>query len=180
MTERVRLTREDAEPRKRERVRLNERGSTKRGKRENPGGRPPGARNKRTLASIAAAEAETGILPHQLLLVWAQTGKMDGKALSTEDRMSAARSAAPYYAAKLASITLKDNRAPVQLVVDPEKLLKMKPSQLAQLENLFAIASGEVPMSGGGEDLTKMIAASDKARDVTPQSKNLYAESLDG
>jgi hypothetical protein len=90
-----------------------------RGGRRPGAGRKKGARNKRTVALIAQAQAQ-GILPHEFLASVARgepvrcslmddvTGLPIGEPLlcfpSLDQRIDAARAAAPYFAARLASI----------------------------------------------------------------------------
>jgi hypothetical protein len=66
-------------------------------------GRKPGGRNRRTLEAIAAAEA-SGITPLEYMLR-VMRNKRSGAAV----RLDAAKSAAPYVHARLASIEHKGN-----------------------------------------------------------------------
>ena len=66
-------------------------------------GRKPGGRNKRTLATIAAAEA-SGITPLDYML-----RVMRNKRAGAVARLDAAKAAAPYVHARLASIEVKGN-----------------------------------------------------------------------
>ncbi len=75
-------------------------------------GRPPGSRNKRTDALLAAVEA-TGITPLDYLL-----GVMRNKRAGAIARLDAAKAAAPYVHARLASVEVKgDGEHPLEHVV---------------------------------------------------------------
>ena len=63
-------------------------------------GRKPGARNKRTAAKVAAVEA-SGLTPLDYLLT-----VMRDELLDRDARVDAAKAAAPYVHAKLASVEL--------------------------------------------------------------------------
>lgn len=65
-------------------------------------GRPKGSANKMTrLAREQAAEA--GMLPHEFLAAVARGEPVDGYVPTFEDRLDAAKAAAPFYAPRLAS-----------------------------------------------------------------------------
>ena len=101
-------------------------------------GRKPGSRNKLTRAAVAAAAA-TGELPHEFLLrvsrgepfveahcikTKAEDGSVRDEWMgrtrrpTADERISAATSAAPYYAPKLASIEHKgDGGGPIRVML---------------------------------------------------------------
>ena len=64
-------------------------------------GRPKGAVAKMTAEAVIQAKA-TGELPHEFLLRIVRGEPIDGHTPTIEQRMSAAMSAAPYFAPKLA------------------------------------------------------------------------------
>lgn len=64
----------------------------------NPKGRPKGARNKKTVEAVAKIEA-SGLTPLDYML-----GVLRNENLPHEERMDAAKSAAPYVHARLASV----------------------------------------------------------------------------
>ncbi len=80
-----------------------------------PGGARPGAGrklgvpNKKTQQAVAAAQAH-GLLPHEFLLAVAQgrADVLDGEVPSLDQRIDAAKAAAPFYAPKLASVEHKN------------------------------------------------------------------------
>lgn len=74
-----------------------------RGGKRDGAGRKSGSRNKRTQATVEAAQA-AGMLPHEFLCAIAQGQIIDGMTPTFEQRMDAAKAAAPYYAPKLANI----------------------------------------------------------------------------
>lgn len=65
-------------------------------------GRKKGARNKRTAALITKAEG-SGMLPHEFLCAVSQGMEIDGYKPSFDERIDAAKAAAPFYAPKLQS-----------------------------------------------------------------------------
>lgn len=66
-------------------------------------GRPKGTRNKRTQETIAKAEA-AGMLPHEFLLAVSRGEAVGDYQPTFDERLEAAKAAAPYYAPKLAAI----------------------------------------------------------------------------
>lgn len=70
------------------------------------GGRKPGSRNKRTAEVIAAAAAQ-GQLPHEFLLSVSRGEKIGGVTPTFEQRVDAAKAAAPYYAPRLLAMAVK-------------------------------------------------------------------------
>lgn len=73
-------------------------------------GRRKGVPNKQTIARQSRAKA-SGLLPHEFLLAVSQGKTIDGHKPSYAERLDAAAKAAPYYAAKLASVVLHgDNK----------------------------------------------------------------------
>jgi hypothetical protein len=96
--------------------------SSRGGKRPNAG-RKPGAPNRANQERIEAAKA-AGLLPHEILLAVARGEDVFGSTPTTSERLDAAKAAAPYYAARLASVevTPKDgegNYAPLIQVYMP-------------------------------------------------------------
>lgn len=94
---------------------------------ERRGGRKPGVPNKKSAERIAMATA-TGMLPHEFLLAVAR-GEPVGDHIPTFDqRVDAAKAAAPYYAPRLAAVDAQHSgpdggAIPVSLevsFVDPE------------------------------------------------------------
>ena len=67
------------------------------------GGRKKGVPNKATRA-LRDAAASTGLLPHELLLAVARGEIIDGVVPSFDQRLTAMKDAAPYYAPKLAAV----------------------------------------------------------------------------
>ena len=68
-------------------------------------GRPPGSATRRT-REIADRAAESGMLPHELLLAISRGEAIGGVTPTFEQRLEAARHAAPYFAPKLAAIDM--------------------------------------------------------------------------
>lgn len=78
-------------------------------------GRPRGAPNKQTVARQAAARA-SGLLPHEFLLAVLRGEVIDGHKPTFAERIDAASKAAPYYAAKLASVEVSGKAdAPIEI-----------------------------------------------------------------
>lgn len=71
-------------------------------------GRPTGAATKKTRA-IADKAAESGILPHEFLLSVTRGEVVGGHTPTFEERLEAAKAAAPYFAPKLANIEANVN-----------------------------------------------------------------------
>lgn len=69
-------------------------------------GRPKGSRNALSMAARAEAQA-TGLLPHEFLLAVTRGEAVDGYKPTFEDRLEAAKAAAPFYAPKLASTQIQ-------------------------------------------------------------------------
>jgi hypothetical protein len=60
-----------------------------------------------------------GKLPHELLLLWAVDGHIEGEPLDVGQRIEAARAAAPYYAPRLTpQILVNNNETSVDQVSD--------------------------------------------------------------
>lgn len=76
------------------------------GGRREGAGRPVGAIQKWSRKAIIEA-AKTGELPHEFLLRVSRGGMVDGREPTFEERLDAAKAAAPYYAPKLAQIEQK-------------------------------------------------------------------------
>jgi hypothetical protein len=94
---------------------------------ERRGGRVAGTPNKKSAAIIAAAKA-SGLLPHEFLLAVSRGEAVGDHFPTFEERLDAAKAAAPYYAPKLstidASLTGRDG-GPIQhsisvAFVDPD------------------------------------------------------------
>lgn len=66
------------------------------------GGRQKGTPNRKNAETIAKA-AEVGMLPHEFLAAVARGESVDGYVPTFEDRLDAAKAAAPFYAPRLAS-----------------------------------------------------------------------------
>lgn len=147
MVERLRLPPPTpSEPKKRVRRPKNPRGR----------GRPPGSTNVLSLEQRKAAAA-TGELPHQFMLRVMRLGigkyiggevvkgkQIGGHQITWEDVKWAARAAAPYFAARLASIQLKpDNKPPVVIQIDPSQLRGMSPTEMSQI--LAALLAANAP-----------------------------------
>lgn len=66
-------------------------------------GRKAGARNKRTAETVAKAQA-AGMLPHEFLAAVQRGEEIDGHKPTFEERLDAAKAAAPYFAPKLSNI----------------------------------------------------------------------------
>lgn len=93
------------------------------------GGKRPGAGRKpssvnRMSQKAREKAAETGLLPHEFLLAVSQGQMVDDYKPTFEDRLDAAKAAAPYYAPKLSSVdsTLKGDDGPLQVVIKQFKL----------------------------------------------------------
>jgi len=67
------------------------------------GGRQKGTLNKATAERIKAAR-QSGLLPHEFLLAISQGQKIGEYQPSFQERLDAAKAAAPYYAPRLAQI----------------------------------------------------------------------------
>lgn len=76
------------------------------GGRREGAGRPVGAIQKWSRKAIIEAAA-TGELPHQFLLRVSRGGEVDGREPTFEERLDAAKAAAPYFAPKLAQVEQK-------------------------------------------------------------------------
>lgn len=70
------------------------------------GGRPKGSRNQRTKKILNRAET-TGLLPGEILLAVARGEDILGRPPTFEERVDAAKAAAPYYQPKLQSVEQK-------------------------------------------------------------------------
>ena len=66
------------------------------------GGRQKGTPNRRNAEMVARAE-EAGMLPHEFLAAVARGEEIDGHLPTFEERVDAAKAAAPFYAPKLAA-----------------------------------------------------------------------------
>ena len=67
-------------------------------------GRRKGVPNKQTVARVSRAKA-SGMLPHEFLLAVSQGKTIDGHKPTYAERVDAAAKAAPYYAARLATVS---------------------------------------------------------------------------
>lgn len=70
---------------------------------ERRGGRKPGVPNKKNAERIARAEA-SGMLPHEFLLAVTRGEQIGDHTPTFDERLEAAKAAAPYYAPRLAAI----------------------------------------------------------------------------
>jgi hypothetical protein len=80
------------------------------------GGRQRGTPNRKTAETIAAAQAH-GQLPHEFLCAVAQGREIDGHIPTFEQRLDAAKAAAPFYAPKLSNVDQKITGATVSYVI---------------------------------------------------------------
>jgi hypothetical protein len=115
-------------------------------------GRRPGRPNSLSDAQRRQA-ARTGELPHQFMLRVMRLGmgkKIGSHIITWEDILWAAKNAAPYYAARLAAVKVTgENKPPVVIQIDPEKLKNMGPNDLSRM--LEALMSVNMPNTGNGE-----------------------------
>ena len=77
----------------------------KRGSKNPNAGRRRGSLNRLTRV-VAAEFARTGLLPHEILLRICQGRRIAGFRLTTDDRIKAAKAAAPYYHPRLRAIVV--------------------------------------------------------------------------
>ncbi|MCM8734597.1 hypothetical protein M5E06_10365 [Azospirillum sp. A1-3] len=83
-------------------------------------GRPKGVPNKRNAETVAKAQA-VGMLPHEFLCAIAQGLEIDGEKPTFEQRIDAAKAAAPFFAPKLASVNAQHSGpggGPMRMVVE--------------------------------------------------------------
>ena len=83
----------------------------------NPRGRPKGARNRRSLANIEAAQAG-GLLPLDFMLAL-----MRDETQPPERRLEAARAAAPYVHPRLATAECSDVVVPIVVQISADEAL---------------------------------------------------------
>jgi hypothetical protein len=123
----------------------------KRGRPPGGKGRPFGARNKSSKAERAAA-AKTGDLPHQILLKIARMmpgEKYGNYPVDFEDIVIAAKAAAPFYAPRFASITIKpENKPPINVQLDAGPLTKLPPDELVKMLTALIQASTQGIIDG--------------------------------
>lgn len=86
------------------------------------GGRQKGTPNKRNAETVAAA-AQAGLLPHEFLAAVARGEVIDGHLPSFDERLDAAKAAAPFYAPKLAAtqVTATVTRSHEDMLDDLER-----------------------------------------------------------
>jgi hypothetical protein len=77
-------------------------------------GRKPGSTNRMSLAARERAAA-AGELPHEFLLRISRGEPIEGHKPTFSERVDAAKVAAPYYAPKLASMTVQQPRRPFEV-----------------------------------------------------------------
>lgn len=70
-------------------------------------GRPAGAATRKT-RELADKAAVSGMLPHEILLAIARGEVVGGHEPTFAERLDAAKSAAPYFAPRLAAVAMKD------------------------------------------------------------------------
>lgn len=138
-------------------------------------GRPPGRRQEVSNEQRRAA-ARTGELPHQFLLRIMRMGpgaKIGNYILQFSDVMEAAKAAAPFYAAKLASIQIKPaDKPPINVQLDPGPLAKLEPADLVKMLTAFIQASTAGIIDG---DATPVINPDADIEDIDP---SLYERTL--
>lgn len=122
------------------------------------GGRPRGSPNKIS-ERIRAQHAATGELPHEFALRVMRLGvgakllnghREETHTITWEDVQWATQLAAPYFAARMASIRLSGHDGgPMKVFhIDPEKLASMSPEQLLVLELALGDLMGKPQMNG--------------------------------
>ena len=121
-------------------------------------GRPHGGISH--AARIAQKKAKAnGKLPCQLLLDWAQTGLMEKIKLTIEQRMDAAKAAAPYYSARLSSTKVMGADAgPIKIALDLADL------QALPLENIKALEETLKALALGAAAPAMQAASSQESR----------------
>ena len=72
-------------------------------------GRPQGATNRLSMRQREDA-AKTGLLPHEFLLAVARGENVDGHKPTFAERLDAAKTAAPYFAARLSSVRVEPQK----------------------------------------------------------------------
>lgn len=122
-----------------------------------------------------ARAAMTGDLPHELLLSWAQTGRMTYSSdksedrivqLEPSDRISCARACANYYKAPYQARQAPGEQPPVvRLELDPKMLRAMAAKNPDKLEVLRDILRA---VQAGGGDPSAILQAAKPAADADP------------
>ncbi len=143
---------------------------SRRGGRRKNAGRPVGGLAETKKVARARAKM-AGMLPDELLLVWAREGKMDGEVLDPQQRLYAASAAAPYYKSKLQPRPAPGEQPPTyRLELDPATIAKMSSDKLEIMREVFrAIAAGV----SGVEGMVPVTATADPdryARSLRPDS----------
>ena len=150
-----------------ERVRLHDPPKKKRGGKIPGSGRKVGTRNKLIKAAVERAK-QTGELPHEFLLRVTRCPegqKVDGHKVTFEERVEAAKAAAPYFAPKLASTTVHDPNSGMKVLnISPRDLLELTDDELEHLQNkLVRLQSG---------------VAQHSRREAAAVDENIYARTL--
>ncbi len=129
-------------------------------------GRPAGG-----IALISRAAQKkarrNGRLPCELLCEWAQLGKMGEVILSIEQRMDAAKAAAPYYSPRLSSTKMTGaDDGPVKIDLDLSQLKNLPLDKIEALEAVLAELAGGPALSTLEEAANESGASAQRYEDT--------------
>lgn len=136
-------------------------------------GRPKGIAgiSNQSKELIEAAQA-TGELPHEFLLRVCRGGVLDNGYIPTwEERINAAKAAAPYFAPKLAAVSVTDSGGSLAQFFNAALLSGLNQTELAVIEKVLAFMSGQKQQLEEEQQKQKALAVT--TIDLT---KNAYAE----
>lgn len=156
--------------------------STQRRKQKRRVGRPVGAESE--LKRVAKARAaKSGMLPDELLLDWARTGRMyypgtrKTKRLEPNERIACAKGCAGFYRAPYAARTAPGEQPPVvRLEIDEKMITALATKAPDKLDVLRDVLRA---IAAGGADISQALTASDKGRPDPARYGKMLTESSD-